>query len=98
MAKRWSPRTLADIRHSYPDPIYDRPDEDGRALLSDEDLVILPLVDEDGLEVPIYTLDGYQIPRRLGRYRNGTDPCGVLINLSHISNLFNKVILDGQTF
>lgn len=52
------------------------------------------LVDEDGVEVPVYNSDGLRVARRTIEVDPDEPPCGVLLDLARIQNLFNPDMSD----
>lgn len=57
-----------------------------------EDLYNYPLTDDEGREIPIYSTEGHRIPRR--EPVDVDDPCGLLVDLTKIGQLFNGAVLD----
>jgi hypothetical protein len=89
--KRWEEVPNEDIigQHGV---VYDSPDPDVR---EEVDLDLLPHRDpHTRRENNIYEENGRRIPRLHGKSRRSTRPCGLLVNLETISELFSSYIPD----
>ncbi|KAG2130918.1 hypothetical protein DEU56DRAFT_914676 [Suillus clintonianus] len=89
--KRWEEVPNEDIilQHGV---VYDSPDPDVR---EEVDLDLLPHRDPHTTrENNVYEENGRRIPRLHGKSRRNTRPCGLLVNLETISELFSSYIPD----
>jgi hypothetical protein len=87
--KRWTEVPNQDVidQHGI---VYDSPDKDIR---EEVDLTNLPHRDPDTKrENNVYDEDGRRIPRLHGKTCNNAKPCGLLINLETVSDLFTSYI------
>lgn len=75
------------MRKENPDGLYRTPTCQG--LLTDEDLENLSFTSDDGRETPVYNIAGDHVPRRRIRVDRNQPPCGVLVDLPNIQQLFN---------
>ncbi|KAG2335389.1 hypothetical protein BDR05DRAFT_954111, partial [Suillus weaverae] len=89
--KRWEEVPNEDIIQEH-GVVYDSPDADVR---EEVDLEHLPHRDPDTRrENNVYDENGRRIPRLHGKSRRNTKPCGLLVNLETISELFSSYIPD----
>ncbi|KAH7917232.1 hypothetical protein BV22DRAFT_1135578 [Leucogyrophana mollusca] len=83
---RWVPIPPEEIRIRVGE-VYDSPDP----LIREEvDLDTFQLLDQHGHEVNIYGEDGFRIPRQSPRCAAGVTPCGILMDLNNLHELFSS--------
>lgn len=63
-----------------------------------DDLEAFDLHDEDGMEIPIYAPNGSRIPRRAPLFAVGRKPCGLLVSLARICDLFVEWNADNEDY
>ncbi|KAG0693691.1 hypothetical protein DFH29DRAFT_382941 [Suillus ampliporus] len=87
--RKWRPIPVDEIL-SVHDFLYDSPDYDVRQPI---DLPSLPPRDPaTNKEINIYDEDGRRVPRFIGVAAPGTKPCGLLVNLETIPQLFSSYV------
>jgi hypothetical protein len=55
-----------------------------------DELAEMPIVDDNGNEIPIYCENGFIIPRRIPYFSTRTPAHGMLMNLTHVKELFDS--------
>ena len=75
------------MKEDNPGGLYEFPNSEG--CLSDKELEDLALTSPDGHEIPIYNSTGGRVPRRKIIVDKNQPPCGVLVDLSNIQELFH---------
>ena len=92
--RSWEPIPTSEITEEYGDDIYDKPGVDDRRRINDLDEELL--LDENGEEIPIFDSEGDRIPRREAIESTAHGPCGVLMNLQNIQELFGPGVPEPQ--
>jgi hypothetical protein len=80
----WEPINPDIITRRHPQ-LYDSPDMETREQIV---LADLDLLNPQGREIHVYSERGSVVPRRKPIFDEGLDPCGILMNLSNIHELF----------